>query len=219
MGITQLSAQQIEANGSALAALLIDAVEGGASVSFLAPLAQEKADAYWKQVGSDVAREGRIVLVAQVDGQIVGCVHLALATQPNASHRAEVQKLLVHSAYRRQGLATQLMVAAEAAAQRLGRSLVVLDTEENSPAEELYARLGYRRAGMIPEFARSSSGALHGTVFFISCSAQLETGHGWMALLRGDIQGDSLATEALELLWHYRHLRRGTFIDKAVAWA
>ncbi len=166
MEIIQLSAQQIEANGSVLAALLIDVVEGGASVSFLAPLAQEKADAFWQQVGSDVAGESRIVLVSQVDGEIVACVHLALATQPNAGHRAEIQKLLVRSAYRRQGLATQLMVAAEAEAQRLGRTTIVLDTEVSNPAEELYTRLGYRRAGVIPEFARSSNGALHGTVLF-----------------------------------------------------
>jgi acetyltransferase len=167
MNITQLSAQEIDKYCPELSALLIDAVEGGASVSFLAPLAREAADAYWHGVSADVARGTRMVFVARVDDQIAGCVHLAIATQANASHRAEIQKLLVHSAYRRRGLATRLMAAAEEAAQKLGRSLVVLDTEQDSHAERLYERLGYQRVGVIPEFARSSStGALHGTVLF-----------------------------------------------------
>ena len=166
MSIEQLSAAQIETLRPELSALLIDAVDGGASVSFLAPLAREAADAYWQGVGADVVSGARAVFVAMVEGQVAGCVHLAMAGQPNARHRAEIQKLLVHSAYRRRGLATALMAAAEAEAQRLGRSLVVLDTEQDSHAERLYAQLGYLRAGVIPHFARSSSGDLHGTVLF-----------------------------------------------------
>jgi ribosomal protein S18 acetylase RimI-like enzyme len=166
MNITQLSAQEIDRYCPELSALLIDAVDGGASVSFLAPLAREAADAYWQAVAADVAEGTRMVFVARIHDQMAGCVHLAIATQPNANHRAEIQKLLVHSAYRRRGLATRLMAAAEEAAQKLGRSLVVLDTEQDSHAERLYERLGYRRAGVIPEFARSSTGALHGTVLF-----------------------------------------------------
>jgi ribosomal protein S18 acetylase RimI-like enzyme len=170
MRIVQLSAEEIDLLRPQLSALLIDAVEGGASVSFLAPLARETADAYWRSVGADVTGGTRIVFVAtlgdQVKAQLAGCVHLAIATQPNARHRVEIQKLLVHSAYRRRGLATALMAAAEEEAQKLGRSLIVLDTEQDSYAERLYERLGYCRAGVIPHFARSSSGALHGTVLF-----------------------------------------------------
>lgn len=46
------------------------------------------------------------------------------------------------------------------------QKLLVLDTEVGSPAEQLYARLGYARVGVIPHFARNSSGDLHGTVLF-----------------------------------------------------
>ena len=166
MSIERLSAAQVDALRPELSALLIDAVDGGASVSFLAPLAREAAGAYWQGVGAEVASGTRAVFVATVERQIAGCVHLAIAGQPNARHRAEIQKLLVHSAYRRRGLATALMAAAEEEAQRLGRSLVVLDTEQESHAERLYERLGYHRAGVIPQFAASSSGDLHGTVLF-----------------------------------------------------
>lgn len=167
MSVTQVSAQELEAKASDLSALLIDVVDGGAAVSFIAPMTQDAADAFWQGVAADVARGTRLVFVTQVDGRVAGCVHLAVATQPNGTHRAEIQKLLVHSAYRRQGLATALMAAAEAEAQRIGRTLIVLDTEQGGVGELLYERLGYQRAGVIPGFARSSyTGTLHGTVLF-----------------------------------------------------
>jgi GNAT superfamily N-acetyltransferase len=162
----QLSVDDIDSLRPQLSALLIDAVDGGASVSFLAPMARDAADAFWQGVGADVAGGTRLVFAAKVDRCVAGCVHLVVATQPNARHRAEIQKLLVHSAYRRRGLATALMAAAEEAAQRIGRPLLVLDTEEGSHAEKLYERLGYVRVGSIPRFALSSSGELHGTVLF-----------------------------------------------------
>jgi ribosomal protein S18 acetylase RimI-like enzyme len=167
MSVTQLAPEEIEEKGPELAELLIDVVDGGAAVSFIAPMMQEAADVFWQGVAADVARGTRLVFVAQVDGRVVGCVHLAVATQPNGTHRAEIQKLLIHSAYRRQGLATALMAAAEAEAQRIGRTLIVLDTEQGSVGEHLYERLGYQKAGVIPGFARSSyTGTLHGTVLF-----------------------------------------------------
>ena len=166
MGIEQLSAEEIGFHLPGLSALLIDAVDGGASVSFLAPLARDAADGFWHGVAADVVQGTRVVLVAMINGQVAGCVHVAIATQPNAAHRVEIQKLLVHSAYRRRGLATALMAAAEDATQRLGRILIVLDTEAASVAAQLYVRLGYQRVGEIPQFARSSSGELHGTVLF-----------------------------------------------------
>ena len=172
MSIVQLSAEGISARLPELSALLTDAVDGGASVSFLAPLARATADGFWHGVAADVAQGTRVVLVATGDGfegvkeQIAGCVHVTIATQPNAAHRVEIQKLLVHSAHRRRGVATALMAAAEDAARTLGRTLIVLDTEAGSVAEQLYAQLGYQRVGQIPQFARSSSGALHGTVLF-----------------------------------------------------
>jgi GNAT superfamily N-acetyltransferase len=166
MTIAHLSADEIHALRPELAALLIDAVDGGAAVSFLAPLSHVAADTFWQGVAADVVAGTRLVLVAKVDGRVVGCVHLAIATQMNAPHRVEIQKMLVHSAYRRRGLATALLAAAEAETVRLGRTLIVLDTEEGSAGETLYAKCGYQRAGLIPNFARSSGGGFHATVLF-----------------------------------------------------
>ena len=166
MEIACFSADEIAARGAELSDLLIDVVDGGAAVSFLAPMSREVADVFWQGVGAEVAQQTRTVLVALVDGRVAGCVHLSLAMQPNGRHRAEIQKLLVHSAYRRRGIATALMAAAESEAQRLGRTLLVLDTEEGAAGEKLYTLLGYQRAGVIPDFARSSHGPMHATVLF-----------------------------------------------------
>ena len=175
MKITKLAADEIHSLRSQLSDLLIDVVDGGAAVSFLAPMPRDAADAFWQGVADDIAKGTRTVLVAVIDDRVVGCVHLALAMQPNGRHRAEVQKLLVHSRYRRRGVATALMTAAEAEAQGMGRSLLVLDTESGSLGEQLYMQLGYQRAGVIPHFARSSNGNMHATVVFYK---QLKVGNG-----------------------------------------
>src|SRR5205085_7554915 len=124
-----------------LADLLIDCVEGGASVSFMSPLTRERATAFWQRVANDAAAGGRALFVAE-DGQgIVGTVQLVLDLPENQPHRADVSKMLVHRRARRQGLGAALMRAAEAHARVLGRSLLVLDTA-SADAERLYARLG-----------------------------------------------------------------------------
>jgi ribosomal protein S18 acetylase RimI-like enzyme len=93
-------------------------------------------------------------------------VQLDLVTKPNRIHRAEVQKLLVHTRVRRQGLGLALMNAVEAVAREAGRSLLLLDTREGDPAENLYLALRYTKLGVIPNYARSLNGLLEGSVFF-----------------------------------------------------
>ena len=149
-----------------LIGLLQDAVDGGASVGFLAPLSDGEAQRYWTKVFAQVGNNGRVVLAAVYDGAIVGSVQLELASMPNAIHRAEVQKLLVLRTWRRQGIGQALMTAIEQAARRVGRQLLVLDTRLGDAAERLYARMGYRRVGVIPNFALSSAGTLDTTVIF-----------------------------------------------------
>lgn len=146
--------------------LLRDATESGASIGFLPPLSDEEAVAYWTGNIAQMEQGTRIVLVAEEAARVVGSVQLELATKPNASHRAEVQKLLVHTAYRNRGIGRALMVAVAEAAQAAGRTLLVLDTIEGDVAEGLYRRLGYVCAGSIPQFARSASGVLETTVIF-----------------------------------------------------
>lgn len=165
--IERLSPERVNSSRFELIELLCNVVDGGASVNFIAPLDKTIAASYWSKVERDVAAGDRIVLVAFDDGQLAGTVHLALANQPNGMHRAEVQKLLVHTSARGKGIAKMLMSAIEQAAKEANRSLLVLDTEKGSLAESLYAKIGYVRAGEIPRFASNFDGSdLITTVLF-----------------------------------------------------
>lgn len=148
-----------------LSALLRDAVHGGASVGFLAPLDEGRAGAYWQRVFQAVG-EGLHLWVAELDGEVVGTVQLELCTRENGRHRAEVQKLLVLSSQRGRGIAARLMQAAEAQAVAMGRTLLVLDTQSGSKAEAVYRHLGWTVAGQVPEYAASPDGTLQPTTCF-----------------------------------------------------
>ncbi|WP_068612809.1 GNAT family N-acetyltransferase [Paenibacillus tuaregi] len=145
-----------------LSRLLIDVVNEGASVGFLPPLEVEEANAYWRQVNEP----GVKLWAAVQDGRIIGTVQLQLAGKKNALHRAEIAKLMVHPASRRNGLAKRLMLTAEEAAHQEGRTLLVLDTREGDPSNLLYQSLGYIEAGRIPGFAMSAGGSLDATVIY-----------------------------------------------------
>jgi ribosomal protein S18 acetylase RimI-like enzyme len=166
LAIEELAAGQFDAVLDELAELLRDAVDSGASVGFLPPLAVQDALAYWQEVAAAVQSGSRVALVARQDGRIVGSAQLDLPGKPNARHRAEVQKLLVHSAARGRGIGRRLLAAVEKAALNRGRTLLVLDTQQGSVAEWLYARHGYTRAGEIPQYAEVADGSLITTVLF-----------------------------------------------------
>ena len=148
-----------------LAELLQDAVASGASIGFLLPLTHEDAVNYWQEVVTALKSPHRVLLVAKLDDSIVGTVQLDMASRPNGSHRAEVAKLMVHTSYRGQGVGQALMNAIEVEAKQAERTTLILDTREGDPSERLYTKLGYTRAGTIPEYARSTDGTLHSTVF------------------------------------------------------
>ena len=151
----------------ALADVLIDCVEGGASVSFMAPLSQDKARAFWRGVADGVARGERALLIAEdAAGAIHGTVQLVLAQPENQPHRADVAKMLVHRRARRQGLAQRLMAAIEDEARAEGKTVLVLDTVTGGDAERLYARAGWQRVGVVPNYALMPDGAFCGTTFF-----------------------------------------------------
>jgi GNAT superfamily N-acetyltransferase len=154
-----------EFDEGALVELLRDAVDAGASVGYLAPLANGDGHAFWRAVKSELA-EGRVLLGAYVEGRLVGSVQLAPVGKPNGRHRAEVQKLLVLRQFRNRGIGASLMAAVERKARELGRWLLVLDTVPAQPAEKLYERIGYRRAGVVPDYAEKSSGGFEPTVIF-----------------------------------------------------
>lgn len=148
-----------------LTALLLDAVERGASLGFLAALDEAEAGAYWQAVLARLGPSHRLWLLSQ-GGHLLGTAQLALCEKPNGRHRAEVQKLMVHSSARGRGLATVLMQALERAARLDGCSLLVLDTEAGSHAETIYRHLGWLKAGEIPRYAASPDGQLAATALY-----------------------------------------------------
>jgi len=154
-----------DAQALQLADVLVDCVEGGASVSFMRPLTRERALAFWRRVGEGVARGDRLLLVAEDAQGIVGTVQVLLEMPENQPHRGEVAKMLVHRRARRQGLGALLMRAAEQLGREHGKTLLVLDTS-SAEAERLYARLGWTRAGVIPGFALLPDGAPCDTTYF-----------------------------------------------------
>jgi len=145
-----------------LAEVLVSCVAQGASLGFHAPLPADAARDWW----AGVLRGGVILLVAERDGRIVGTVQLQPAESENGAHRGEIAKLLVHPEWRRQGIARALMMALEAEARAAGKTLLVLDTREGDPSNDLYRALDYREAGRIPDWARDTAGTPSATVFW-----------------------------------------------------
>jgi len=167
VAIEAFGAEQAARERPGLVALLTDAVDSGASVGFLPPLAPAEGEAYWRGV-IEAVREGSCVLLGarEADGTLVGTAQLLLATRPNGSHRAEVAKVIVHTKARRGGIGRALMLALEERARRLGRTTLVLDTRRGDPSEQLYTSVGYALAGVIPRYARSADGALDPSAFY-----------------------------------------------------
>ncbi|KQS65468.1 GCN5 family acetyltransferase [Rhizobium sp. Leaf371] len=150
----------------ALSAILTDCVADGASVGFLSPFTEADAAIYWRSVADAVANRQVVLMVAEHAGEILGTVQLGIALPPNQPHRADLKKLLVHRRGRGHSLARSLMDAAEEQALALGRHLLVLDTATGSPAEAIYARLGWSRAGVVPDYALFPDGSFCGSTFF-----------------------------------------------------
>ena len=149
-----------------LSDVLIDCVEGGASVSFMLPMSRAKADAFWRSTAASVARGERVVLAAEdAAGTIVGTAQVILAQPENQPHRGDLAKMLVHRRARRRGVGAALLVAAERSALSAGKTLLVLDTASDD-AERLYARQGWQRCGEIPNYALWPDGRPCTTTFF-----------------------------------------------------
>jgi len=155
-----------DAQIAALARVLIDCVDGGASVGFMDTLTTERASRFWRRVAEGVASGARALLVAEDAGGICGTVQLILDLPENQPHRADVVKMLVHRRARRQGLGAALMRAAETTARECGRTLLVLDAVTGGDAARLYERLGWVRVGDIPEYALFPDGRYCSTTYY-----------------------------------------------------
>jgi predicted N-acetyltransferase YhbS len=154
-----------EADLKALAELLVDAVDSGAAVSFLAPLSGEQAEDWWRKTLAESDARA-IFLVARDREGIVGTVQLHPAWAPNQPHRADIAKLIVHRRSRRTGLGTRLMQESEDAARTAGFTLLTLDAKRGAAAEQLYRDTGWIAAGTIPRYAFNSDGSMHDAVMF-----------------------------------------------------
>lgn len=164
--IRLLSAVAARAVSTDLCDVLVDCVNGGASVGFMQPYGPTDAAVYWQGVADAVESGAMLLLVAEIEGKVVGTVQVGAAQMPNQPHRGDLKKLLVHRSARGKGLARLLMEAAEREAARLGKTLLVLDTATGSEAEAIYPRLGWQRVGVIPDYAMWPEGGLCDTTFF-----------------------------------------------------
>ena len=165
--IRRLGGVEARAHLDALAAVLHDCVDGGASVGYLAPFSPEDAHRAFEAFVAD-AEQGRRLVLAAFDGErLVGTAQVVLAVPANQPHRAEIARVLVHRSARRRGIAERLMDAAEVAARAEGRTLLVLDAVSDGDAARLYDRLGWTTVGVIPGYALYPDGRpCDTTVFF-----------------------------------------------------
>ncbi len=151
--ITRMTVADFEKHIDDFAAVLHACVHAGANVNFVLPFSIDDSAAFWTNKVAPALENGRrVIWAAMENGRIAGTVQLDYDTPPNQPHRAEVTKLLVHPDFRRRGIAKALMAELEAEAQRLGRSLITLDTRTGDKAEPLYASIGYQKVGIIPDF-------------------------------------------------------------------
>ena len=155
-----------DAHIDGLAGVLVDCVEGGASVSFMHPLTRDRAAAFWRRVAQGVAAGERALLIAEDAEGVCGTVQLLLDLPENQPHRADLTKMLVHRRARRRGLGAALLRAAEATARDCGRTLLVLDAVTGGDGARLYQRHGWVRVGDIPGYALLPRGGLCSTTVF-----------------------------------------------------
>ena len=148
-----------------LSDVLIDCVEGGASVSFMLPMTRAKAETFWRDVAASMARGERVVITAEDETGIVGTAQIILDQPENQPHRGDLAKMLVHRRARRRGVGALLLEAAERSARDAGKTLLVLDTASDD-AERLYARGGWQRVGVIPNYALLPDGPPCATTYF-----------------------------------------------------
>lgn len=164
--VRTLTADETRTRIDTLAHLLKDAVDGDAGLGFLPPLPLEEAKAYWTARAADVASGAAVLVVAEDGGRVVGSAQLELSRRSNGRHRAEVTKVMVHSAARRRGIGRALMDALDREARRHGRSLLHLDAFRGDAAEQLYLASGYTFCGIIPEYSLRADGKAHATAIY-----------------------------------------------------
>jgi len=164
--VRRLDGADLRAHLGGLAAVLVDCVEGGASVSYMTPFTHEEARHAFEGFAADVEQGGRLILAAFDGNEVVGTVQVVHAWPPNQPHRADIAKLLVRRSARGRGVGRLLMERAEEEARAEGKTLLVLDTVTGDAAERLYERMGWNRLGVIPNYALYPDGRPCDTTVF-----------------------------------------------------
>lgn len=167
MDIEIFDAERAARHLDRLAEILQSAVQGGALVGYVLPFELDTARAYWRGVIQSVADGERVLICALVNGDLAGTVQLYLSPEPNAPHRAEIYKLLVHPAYQRQGLGEALMRKAEDQARGLERTVLLLDTAQGSASERIYRRIGWQEVGVVPRHFVDPHGEPRSSVYMM----------------------------------------------------
>lgn len=167
MDIEIFDAERAARHLDRFAEILQSAVQGGALVGYILPFELDTARAYWRGVIQSVADGERVLICAMVDGDLAGTVQLYLSPEPNAPHRAEIYKLLVHPDYQRQGLGEALMLAAEDQARRHERTVLLLDTAQGSVSERIYRRIGWQEVGVVPRHFVDPHGEPRSSVYMV----------------------------------------------------
>lgn len=167
MKISKISADEIDQLLADLVETLKRTVEADGAVGFVVPLAEDAAAAFWQQnIKQAIVSGDRIMIVAVEEGKLAGTGQLIVGMPNNQPHRAEISKLMVHPDFRRRGVARQIMAELEREATQLGRTLITLDTRTGDSAEPLYLSLGYKTAGIIPNYAKNAIGDdFHATTY------------------------------------------------------
>jgi len=166
VAVERFDADEARQHRDALAEVLVDCIEGGASVSFMAPFSLDEARAFFASIEPEIAAGTRVLIAAFLDDELVGTVQVVAAWPPNQPHRADVTKLLVRRSARNRGIGQRLMARAEAEARKQGWTLLVLDTVTGDPAERLYERMDWTKVGVIPNFALYPDGRPCDTTVF-----------------------------------------------------
>ncbi|MGB7390850.1 GNAT family N-acetyltransferase [Marinomonas sp.] len=149
-----------------LVELLCDAVDSGAPIGFLPPLSEPEAKAYWLSINEELQVNSRQVLLVREEDKIVGSVQIAMSPKANALHRCDVEKLMVHTEARENGLGSILMQGVERVAASMQRQLLILEVRSDDIAHNMYVKLGFTPFGEVPNYTRSANGALHNSTFF-----------------------------------------------------
>ena len=150
-----LEADKFSHSVGELSEILHTCVHAGASINFILPITSFESEQFWNTlILPGVLKSTRMVWGTRLENRVVGSVQLDCDTPPNQTHKAKVAEMMVHTDFRRQGIARCLMIKLETRARALAKTLITLDTKNSNNAEPLYAEMGYVTAGTIPRYCR-----------------------------------------------------------------